>query len=166
MLLTAAYDNRRPAVRYRSGGRSNDSSSCTALSTTTAATKVGGQPDYASVLKLSLITTPLVIPTPSARATAVNKSFFFRYQYVRNILPVDLHGDKLDDLIVAPTFFDQGPLMPIEIWVNQGDVTFASRSARAIRFFRWDSVKNQLVAAGRVAIAAAIAPYSRNVFRT
>ena len=48
---------------------------------------------------------------------------------MRNILPVDINGDGLDDLVVAPSFFDQYPLLPIEIWINQGDGRFANRTA-------------------------------------
>ena len=53
----------------------------------------------------------------------------------------DIDGDSKAELMVASTGY--------------GDI---NTNARAIRFFRWDSVKNQLVEAGRVAIAAAIAP--------
>lgn len=90
---------------------------------------VAAQPDYAPAMVKSAVPTPLVIPQPSQRATVTNKSWFYRYGYPRGWAIADINGDGLDDVIAAPSFFDQLPSLPIEIWINNGDGTFANRTA-------------------------------------
>ena len=91
----------------------------------------GALPDYGSVIKSS-IATPVVVPEPSPRASAYGKSYFGRYLWSRNVAIGDIDGDGLDDAVVVPSFFDQPPKLPIEIWLNQGDGRLANRTAEAI----------------------------------
>ena len=91
---------------------------------------VGAIPDYANVQVKTVMPTAMVAPLPSARATAIGKTYFGRYGYLRSWAVFDLDGDGLDDIVVAPTFFDQKPSLPVEVWINRGDGTFENRSAQ------------------------------------
>jgi hypothetical protein len=90
---------------------------------------VAAQPDYVPTVVNSSIPTPLVVPQPSQRSAAENKSWFYRYGYPRGWAVADINGDGLDDVVAAPSFFDQLPSLPIEIWINNGDGTFTNRTA-------------------------------------
>ena len=84
------------------------------------------QPSYSDAVAISSIATPMVAPESSPRS--VGKQYFFRYTWPRSFAAVDVTGDGLDDIIVAPTFFDQGPSLRLEVWVNQGDGTFSNQT--------------------------------------
>ena len=88
---------------------------------------IGVQPDYYQNVTLSSIATDVLLPLASPRTQ--NKTYFYRYGYTRAIAVIDINGDGLDDLLVAPTFFEQGPRQPIEFWINQGGGIFANQTA-------------------------------------
>jgi hypothetical protein len=104
------------------------SAASTAL-TTKAGTAIGAMPSYLPRVTTSTVIVPPTTPLPSERSVAVSKQYFYRYSSSRNWVVVDLNGDGLDDLMVAPSLFDQKPDLPIEFWINQGDGTFANQTS-------------------------------------
>ncbi|WP_167758638.1 FG-GAP-like repeat-containing protein [Zemynaea arenosa] len=88
------------------------------------------QPDYSASIARTEVPVPLVTPQPSIKSA--NKTFFFHHAPPRTIKLVDLNNDGLDDVIVAPTLFDQGPKLPLEIWRNKGDGVFVQSASTLI----------------------------------
>lgn len=86
-----------------------------------------GQTSYSNDVVISTISTPMIVPESSPRS--VGKQYFFRYVSPRSFVAVDVTGDGLDDIVVAPTFWDHGPSLRLEIWVNRGDGTFSNQTS-------------------------------------
>jgi len=91
---------------------------------------VGAQPDYYPNVAVTRIQKPFVTPEPSPRT--VGRSFFYRYGNMRGVVTLDMNNDGLDDLFVAPSFFENRPALPVEIWINKGDGTFSVATAEWI----------------------------------
>jgi hypothetical protein len=91
--------------------------------------RLGQEPDYESPIVKSSVGISRLVPEASQRSEAIHKSSFYRYGYLRGWAVVDINQDGLDDLVVAPTFYDQKPDLPVEVWINQGDGTFKNQTS-------------------------------------
>jgi hypothetical protein len=88
---------------------------------------VGTQPDYSSAVAVTRLQQAFTPPLPSPRT--VGRTFFYRYGNMRGVLVIDINRDGVDDLFVAPSFFENGPRLPVEVWINNGDGTFRVATA-------------------------------------
>jgi hypothetical protein len=50
----------------------------------------------------------------------------------RGLAALDVTGDGRQDIVVARSWFNSGPPLPVQVWVNQGDGSFAEQTDLAI----------------------------------
>jgi FG-GAP-like repeat len=98
-------------------------------STTSATAAVPATRSYSSGITTSVMAVPLPVVEPNP---AHPTDFYFHYGGPRMYAVADLDGNGLDDLVVAPTYFNNHPLLPLEIWFNQGNGVFANRASTLI----------------------------------
>jgi hypothetical protein len=95
-----------------------------------AATVIGQPPQvtYEVLPQRSAIPvpTPYIPPHPTLREYA------FAYSSPRAVTLADLDGDGRTDILIAPTYGQNPPFFPIEIWLSNADGTFRNGTAEAI----------------------------------
>lgn len=77
----------------------------------------------------SLIVTPTVTIPPGPY---VQYPFDPAYQIPRGIAFADFNGDGLQDIVLAPGFPQHLPVLPIAIWLNNGDGTFRDGTVEVV----------------------------------
>lgn len=80
-----------------------------------------------SFSKIAQPQPPITVNT--ARHTG---NYFFSGIGGRNHAAIDINKDGLNDIIVAPSYFDNLPELPIQIWINKGNGVFEDQTAAYI----------------------------------
>src|SRR4051794_40572570 len=95
---------------------------CALLAALLGRSDAGGTPSYAPPVRSSFHQT---LPPPVATAVPL-QSFAVAFG-TRSWAVGDVDGDGREDIVVAPTYGRHLPLMPLQIWRNEGGGRFVDR---------------------------------------
>jgi len=85
--------------------------------------------------------------TAATLADAPNKEYALPYGIGTTYGFGNIFGNGRNDIVVAPTFFQQGPAISVEFWRNNGDGTFSNKSTDILSApITTESVNNVFVA--------------------